>query len=103
MVSFSNDFLHVCQNWCIRCLENVETHMIYDESVEEAINCQQCGRNFNSEFCFESHKVEKLKGKQKTYFDFLSLKNCKNCMNDFALTLKCNHFGKKEKRGRVDK
>ena len=93
MVSFSNDSLHVCQG---KCLENIESHVLDSVGfLEDSIKCNACERKVNSEFCFESHKVEKLNGGFKSYCEFLSsLKHCSPCKNDFEL---CLRFGKKRK------
>ena len=94
MVSYSNDYLHICQGRCHRCLERNEDHTT-NYGVQE-IFCENCGRYFWQEACFESHKSNKLKGEFKSYCEFLrTLHNCDECRKDFNLAVKCRHFGKK--------
>ena len=92
---------YMCQSYCNRFLEKAELQMENRPFLEEAIYCSKCKRYHDSEFCFQSHKVEKLFGKFKTYWDFLSsLKNCMNCLNNFELSLKCGHYGKRKRNER---
>ena len=43
----------------------------------EEITCDDCGRSFLQEFCFESHKTKKLNGEYESYCAFLcTLLNC---------------------------
>ena len=66
--------------------------------TDDNIKCEECERFFPNEFCFESHKVKKLYGEFQSYCDYLlSLKNCKSCIKNFELNLKCKHFGKEAK------
>ena len=96
MVSYSNDSLHICQGRCHRCLECVDDHTSnYDA---EDVICNDCSRHFSQEFCYESHKTKKLSGQFGSYCAFLcTLRNCDKCRQDFSLTVKCKHFGKKRK------
>ena len=60
--------------------------------------CDNCGRYFLQESCFESHKALKLCGEYKSYCEFLcTLRNCDECRRAFNLSIKCRHFGKKRK------
>ena len=59
MVSFSNESLHVCQGMCDKCLEKVEDHLDC-KYYEYELCCCICKRYFTNEFCFESHKMNKL-------------------------------------------
>ena len=76
MVSFSNQSLPVCQGFCDKCLERVYDQLCC-EFYETELRCPICERYFTNEFCFESHKMEKLSGEFKSYCDVLEiLKNC---------------------------
>ena len=80
MVSFSNQSLHICQGFCDKCLEKVEDHLCC-EFYETELRCSMHERYFMNEFCFESHKMEKLSGEFKSYCDILAiLKNCDSCI-----------------------
>ena len=105
MVSFSNESLHICQGMYDKCSEKVEDHLdceYYEcEYYECELHCCICERYFTNEFCFESHKMNKLTGEFGSYCQFLAgLKNCDLCTRDFELTLKCKHFGKSNKATR---
>ena len=64
--------------------------------------CDHCGRMFLQEFCYESHKAKKLRGKYESYCDFLCiLLNCDNCRRDFSLSVKRRHFGKKRRELKI--
>ena len=97
MVSFLNESLHICQGMCDKCdkcLEKVEDHLDCEYYEYELRGCI-CERYFTNQFCFESHKMNKLTGEFGSYCQFLAgLKNCDSCTRDFELTLKCKHFGK---------
>ena len=57
--------------------------------------CEDCGRCFFQESCFESHKTKKLNGGYETYCSFLrTLRTCNKCRHEFSLSIKCHHFGK---------
>ena len=100
MISFLNESLHVCQGMCDKCLEKVKDHLDC-EYYEHELCCCICERYFTDEFCFESHKINKLTGEFGSYCQFLAgLKNCDSCTQDFELTLKCKHFGKSIKATR---
>ena len=97
MVSYSNDYLHVCSGRCHHCLDTNESHDS-SGSFEEKV-CDDCDRVFLQEFCYESHKAKKLRGEYESYCDFLcTLLNCDDCRRDFSLSVKCRHFGKKKRR-----
>ena len=58
--------------------------------------CSDCNYQFANRYCYESHKINKLSEKIENYCDFLSqLRNCQLCIQDFELTSRCRHFGKK--------
>ena len=99
MVSFSNEVLHICQGKCPKCLGNFENHMLsVHGSCTDLILCDACGRKFNNEYCFETHRSNVLEGEFKSFCNFLSvLKHCDSCREEFSLVLKCKHFGKKKK------
>ena len=99
MVSYSNDYLHVCLGRCPRCLSSNDSHHNsgQDDFEEERV-CQDCGRKFLHEYCYVSHKATKLKGEHASYCSFLcTLLNCDDCRQDFSLSLRCRHFGKKKR------
>ena len=57
--------------------------------------CEDYGRCFCQESCFESHKTKKLNGGYETYCSFLhTLRTCNECRHEFSLSIKCRHFGK---------
>ena len=96
MVSFSNESLHVCQGRCPRCLGDMASHIL--GSSGEALLCESCCRQFNNEHCFKTHKAHVLMGDFGSFCNFLStLKHCDTCRDDFELSIKCKHFGKKKK------
>ena len=97
MVSYSNDHLHVCRGRCHHCLGTNDEHETAAHDDSELF-CNNCGRYFLQESCFESHKVLKLRGEYKSYCEFLcTLRNCDKCRRVFNLSVKCRHFGKKRK------
>ena len=98
MVSYSNDYLHVCLGRCPRCLSsNDSNHHSGQDDFEERV-CKDCGRKFLYEYCYISHKAMKLKGEHVSYCSFLcTLLNCDDCRQDFSLSLRCRHFGKKKR------
>ena len=96
MVSYSNDSLHICHGRCHCCLGTDGDHVGPDDSRE--FFCDDCGRAFLQESCYEGHKAKKLQGEYKSYCDFLcTLRNCDECRKDFGLSFKCRHFGKKRR------
>ena len=67
------------------------------DDFEERV-CEDCGRKFLHEYCYISHKATKLKGEHISYCSFLcTLLNCDDCRQDFSLSLRCRHFGKKKR------
>ena len=98
MVSYSNYCLHVCQGCCYKCLTSTKDHM--DDYSTQEVFCEDCGRSFNQQSCFESHKTMRLHGEFRSYCKFLcKLRSCDECRKEFLLVLKCHHFGKKRKLG----
>ena len=73
MVSFSNEVLHVCQGKCPKCLGNFKNHMLsVHGSCADLILCDACGRKFNNNYCFETHRSNVLEGEFKSFCNFLS-------------------------------
>ena len=100
MVSYSNDHLHVCEGRCIRCLSTTDEHL-NDGNPDKGdqITCGDCSQAFLQQFCYRVHKQRKLNGPYMNYCDFLaSLSNCDECRNNFSLSIKCPHFGTKQRR-----
>ena len=98
MVSYSNDYLHVCLGRCRRCLSSNDSHHNSGQDDFEETVCEDCGRKFLHEYCYVSHKATKLKGEHVSYCSFLcTLLNCDDCRQDFSLSLRCRHFGKKKR------
>ena len=65
---------------------------------DDCETCDDCGRSFLQQFCFESHKAKKLNGEYASCCEFLcTLLNCDDCRRDFSLVLKCRHFGRKKR------
>ena len=92
IVSYANDHLHICKGRCHRCLGTTEDHETNDF---KEFFCEDCGRCFCQESCFESHKTKKLNGGYETYCSFLhTLRTCNECRHEFSLSIKCRHFGK---------
>ena len=92
MVSYANDHLHICKGRCHRCLGTTEDHETNDF---KEFFCEDCGRCFCQESCFESHKTKKLNGGYEMYCSFLhTLRTCNECRHEFSLSIKCRHFGK---------
>ena len=103
MVSYSSEILHVCQGYCDKCLAKIDDH-VFDGHNENETVCSQCERFFPNEFCLESHLLSKLNGEYVRYCDYLkTLKNCENCLEEFSLSTKCKHFGKKRRRVQNEK
>ena len=66
---------HVCSGRCRGCLDT-------NESPDVIIlkTCDDCGRSFLQQFCFEGHKAKKLNGEYASYCEFLcTLLNCDDC------------------------
>ena len=103
MVSYSSEILHVCQDYCDKCLAKIDDH-VFDGHNENEIVRSQCERFFPNEFCFESPLLSKLNGEYVTYCDYLkTLKNCKNSLEEFSLSIKCKHFGNNQWRVQNEK
>ena len=65
----------------------------------DQITCGDCGRVFLQQFCYRVHKQCELNGPDANYCDFFaSLLNCDECRNKFSLSIKCSHFGNKQRR-----
>ena len=92
IVFYANDHLHICKGRCHHCLGTTEDHETNDF---KEFFCEDCGRCFCQESCFESPKTKKLNGGYETYCLFFHmLRTCNEYRHEFSLSIKCCHFGK---------
>ena len=73
MVSFSTQSLDVCQGRSLGAIQD-HMHLIADGMLSNhgdvELACLECNYPFENDYCYQSHKINKLSGSMKNYCSF---------------------------------